>query len=386
MTSEPGSFARATICERKPAIIAEVIDRSPKSSVIRPALEALTREIEQLPIAPPPDDAPLRECWEAEYRQWEGRTWLEVPWYFAESYFYVRLLSAVGYYRGDHPDPFATQKADLLTRCTALLPALADTAERVACLPSGEAFAVLARRSLWGNRIDLSNLAVAERHADEHHRLEDLAPVVDDCARAFTLVQCSGRSTVVVLCDNSGPELLGDLQLVDWLLTGGIEQVGLEVKPHPFFVSDATAREVADSLAFLRAAPSGAVSEMGQRLSEAVSDGRLVVRDHPYWCGPGHFRHLPAELEARLSDSCLVISKGDVNYRRFLEDRHWPFHTPIEQAVDYFPVPVLLLRTFKGELAAGLTKETVGQLAAADGNWLISGRQGVAQLVLPAHS
>lgn len=382
MTSEPGSFARATIVDRKPAIIAEVIARSPVSSVARSALEELAEEIVHLPISPPPSDAPLPADWANEYRRWQGRTWLEVPWYFAESFFYMRLLSALGYYRGAHPDPFAGQKADLLAGCSALLPSLAETARRVAGLSLAKAFVVVVRRSLWGNRIDLSNAAVAERHANHHHRLEDTAPVIDDCADAFALLTRASDPEVTFLCDNSGPELLADLQLTDWLLTHAVERVTLEVKPHPFFVSDATSREVEDSVAFLESGDVE-VGAMGRRLAQARAEGRLTVRDHPYWCGPGHYRRLPSDLAARLRQSTLVISKGDVNYRRFLEDRHWPFQTPIETAVGNFPAPALLLRTFKGELTAGLSKELVLRLAAEDPEWLISGRQGVAQLMIP---
>lgn len=380
MTSEPGSFARATIVERKPAIIADVLRLSPKADAIRSRLESLVEEITTLPVAPPPDEIPLREAWETEYRRWQGRSWLEVPWYFAEAYFYTRLLSAIGYYEGSHPDPFAPLKADLLGRCASRLPSLAETDRRVRNVPLAEAFTVMARRSLWGNRVDLSNVAVAERHANDHHRLEDTALAVDDCPAALALLQASPLGDVTFLCDNSGPELLADLHLADWLLQHVSDRVALEVKAHPFFVSDATRAEVAASIAFLQASEVSEAAVVGIRLAVAIASGRLEIRDHPYWCGPGHYRDLPPDLRERLRRSALVIAKGDVNYRRFLEDRHWPFHTPIETAVGEFPAPVLLLRTFKGELAAGLNKEIVTRLAAEDPQWLISGRQGVAQL------
>ncbi len=382
MTSEPGSFARATIVESKPAIIADVLRYSQQADAIRAPLYSLVEEITALSVTPPPNGIPLRAEWEAERRRWEGRTWLEVPWYFAEAYFYTRLLSAIGYYEASHPDPFASQKADLLQRCSSLLPSLAEADRRVTNLPPAEAFTAIARRSLWGNRVDLSNVAVADRHADDHHRLEDTAPVVDDCPGALALLQASPSGDVTFLCDNSGPELLADLHLADWLVRHMAQRVVLEVKPHPFFVSDATQAEVSASIGFLEAAAVPEARVLGSRLAAARQDGRLVVRDHPYWCGPGHYRTLPDDLRERLGHSALVIAKGDVNYRRCLDDRHWPFRTPIETAVGQFPAPVLLLRTFKGELAAGLNKHVIGRLAAEDPHWLTSGRQGVAQLAL----
>ncbi|NPV09566.1 MAG: protein-glutamate O-methyltransferase family protein [Anaerolineae bacterium] len=379
MTSEPGSFARATIEERKPAIVAEVLALSPKREVIRHALQALVEEIRHLPISPPPPGVPLHAEWVAHYGLWEGSTWLELPWYFAEAYFYLRLLSAIGYFAGLHPDPFARQKASLLAQSGPVVASMARIERAVGDLPPAEAFTLLARRSLWGNRTDLSNVAVTERHRGDPTHSDQPPPVVDDCRSAYEDLLRAPEAEVVFLCDNAGPELVCDLHLAAWLLDHAAERVALEVKPQPFFVSDAMAREVDATIAYLQGCDDPAVQGVGDRLKDARSRGTLSVRDHPFWCGPDHYDSLPQDLWDRLSRAALVISKGDVNYRRFLRDRHWPFDTPIERALPPFPAPVLLLRTFKGELAAGLSREAVEQLSRADPDWLVSGRQGVAQ-------
>jgi uncharacterized protein with ATP-grasp and redox domains len=322
---------------------------------------------------------PLYAEWLAHYQRWQGRTWLEIPWYFAESYFYVRLLHAIGYFAGRHPDPFAKQKEDLLTQCGPVVASLARAQQVIEDLAPEEAFGVLAHRSLWGNRMDLSNLAVAERHRGDASHLDQATPVVDDCGIAFRTLSQASAPQVTFLCDNAGPELVSDLHMASWLLDHAAERVALEVKPQPFFVSDAMAKEVHATIAFLRESDDQTARGLGERLAGALEAGALSVREHPFWCGPDHYDCLPEDLRARLGQATLVISKGDVNYRRFLRDRHWPFTTPIEEAAAGLPAPVLLLRTFKGELAAGLSAETVAQLAAEDPDWLISGRQGVAQ-------
>jgi hypothetical protein len=74
-----------------------------------------------------------------------------------------------------------------------------------------------------------------------------------------------------------------------------------------------------------------------------------------------------------------VISKGDVNYRRLLGDRHWTYTTPFAQVVSYFPAPLLALRTVKSNVAAGLDAMRVRELNEHDGRWVVSGEWGVMQ-------
>lgn len=70
------------------------------------------------------------------------------------------------------------------------------------------------------------------------------------------------------------------------------------------------------------------------------------------------------------------------NYRRLLGDRHWPFDTPFRCATDYFPAPLLALRTLKAELAVGIAPEAQARAAATHPgtSWLTAGVFGVAQL------
>ncbi|MBM4464331.1 MAG: protein-glutamate O-methyltransferase family protein [Chloroflexi bacterium] len=69
---------------------------------------------------------------------------------------------------------------------------------------------------------------------------------------------------------------------------------------------------------------------------------RQVIEDNDY---PSH---IGGALELReLGRSNLVILKGDVNYRRLLDDRHWPHTMRLEEVGDYFPLPFLVLRTLR---------------------------------------
>jgi hypothetical protein len=80
-----------------------------------------------------------------------------------------------------------------------------------------------------------------------------------------------------------------------------------------------------------------------------------------------------------LGQAALIVAKGDANYRRLLGDRHWAYTAPFEAIVGYMPAPLLAVRTLKSELAAGIAPAQVARAAAADPDWLISGRWGVIQ-------
>jgi hypothetical protein len=64
-----------------------------------------------------------------------------------------------------------------------------------------------------------------------------------------------------------------------------------------------------------------------------------------------------------------------------LDDAHWPPTTPLEQIADYFPASLLVLRTLKGEIIAGLEPGQAEALQTWDPAWLINGQRGLIQLV-----
>jgi hypothetical protein len=93
---------------------------------------------------------------------------------------------------------------------------------------------------------------------------------------------------------------------------------------------------------------------------------------------------MPVHLQQELASAGLVLVKGDVNYRRLLDDRHWPPTTRMETVCAYFPAPFVTLRTLKGEIIVGLQSGQAQALQAEDPTWLINGKRGVIQLVIPA--
>ncbi|MFF4490434.1 damage-control phosphatase ARMT1 family protein [Streptomyces sp. NPDC001544] len=377
---EPGSFPHGVLAERHPAIIRQVREAFPYGPGQHRALDALLKSCTEGVIEPLPADAPDRDRWRTWGADtWTGRSWFEVPWLWSESYFYRRLLDAVAYFiPGPWAgiDPFRSfKRAELDSEETdeelAALDALED-------LPPGERAGALLHGSLWGNRADLGfRLSAAGADAEE----TDRALVADDSDALWSLLPASGTGTLCLVADNAGRELVPDLLLIDHLLTEGrAARAVLHVKPHPYYVSDATTSDVVDALRRLTAAP-GAAAGYGRRLWAAMADGRLEVRAHPFSCAPLPYADMPDDLRDEFAAAALTVVKGDLNYRRLVGDRMWPPTTPFQDVTGYFPGPVAALRTLKSDVITGLDADTEAALVAAEEQrWRTGGTHALVQV------
>jgi len=382
MTSEPGSFARATIVERKPQIIRQVIEDNGYPPEVVAALEAFREEISSQPMQPLHEPAPDAAFWNGKLAAYQGKTWLEVPWYFAETFFYRRLLEAVRYFQPgpwQGYDPFGKQK---LQQEEAAVERLSEGWGQLANVAPEVVFEALLHSCLWGNRADLSNYTVQVQARGGLAAREERSNLLIDHTDQVHARLAGGLGRVDFVNDNVGMELLFDLALADFLLCQGwAREVVFHLKDRPFFVSDAMPRDVQTAIALLRTASDPAVRELGARCAMHLGGASHILKDDPFWTSCLMFRDLPPALRADLARSDLVILKGDVNYRRLLDDRHWPHTTRLEEVTGYFPAPFLVLRTLKGEIMVGLEPGQAEALTAEDPTWLINGKRGIIQLV-----
>jgi hypothetical protein len=386
---ETGSFTHYSIKVR----LVEIAERTladnllPESNAA--ALNALIAEIPSGQIRPVREDsAPDAGRWQKYIEEQQGKNWLEVPWFFAEAYFYRRALEATGYFQegsGQGVDPFRKQKNGGLANAAAMIHRLArrlNLALDAGTSQQRDTLQALLQTSLWGNQADLS-LWPAERGDHPDHSNLDKAGeflLVDDTAAVVdSLLDRPQR--IDFLSDNAGFELVTDLFLADYLLSRGLTSaVHYHLKQHPTFVSDTLAADVGETLAWLGQEPDPDSDRAAARLVDHVEGGRLRLRDHDFWTSPLPGWEMPHDLENDLADSQLVIVKGDMHYRRCLGDLHWPFTTPFQDILRYFPAPVVCLRTYKSEVACGLTPERVEKVSRNDPDWLINGRWGLIQL------
>jgi len=384
MVSEPGSFAEYTVTKRIPEIIRDIIATRLYPAEIADGLRALAAEIADGTVAPLHENVPDVVWWQEDWRPWEGKTWRELPWYFAESYFYRRVLETTTYFQQGswfHVDPYAQKKYEALGY------GMADMISIVKHVPANlspeERLTLWLHRSLWGNRADLSNREVlAQTRRPDDARMPRLL-LIDHTAKVVELLNSGRVRRLVIVTDNCGLELFCDMFLADELLSQKlVEAVTFQVKPQPFFVSDVMLDDVATLLGAMGGTPDATIQATRVRLDEYALRGRVKLATHPFWATARFFSAFPDDLRSFLGHADLVIFKGDVNYRRLLEDRHWPPTADLGTIAAHMPCSFLALRTLKSEIIVGLEEGVAEATAKQDPKWLINGERGVVHLVL----
>ena len=378
LSNEPGSFPWSVLAERHPALISKVRDAFPFEPGQHRALDALLKSHTDGVIEPLGPDAHDHASWENLGREYFGRSWFDVPFLWAESYFYRKLLDATGYFTPgpwQGVDPFRPFKQAELATDEAREEARAlDTP---ALKPVEDQRRALLHGSLWGNRADLG----FQIQTGGGTGGDDTPLVADDSAALWSLMPAGNTGAVCVVADNAGRELLPDLLLIDHLLRHRhAEHVVLQLKPYPYYVSDAMTADVIDCLRFLREAD-GVAGETGERLWSLIGTGRLELRAHPFSCAPLPYAEMPDDLRREFAEADLTVFKGDLNYRRLVGDRRWPPTTPFADVTAYFPSPVAALRTLKSEVITGLDAGTEAALTAAhEQHWRTSGTHALIQV------
>ena len=81
----------------------------------------------------------------------------------------------------------------------------------------------------------------------------------------------------------------------------------------------------------------------------------------------------------------LIITKGDLNYRRFLEDRRWPLGQDARLATENVPFESLCLRSLKSECLVGVPEQVALTARMARESWLTDGYFGIAQMMGNRH-
>jgi len=387
MVSEPGSFAYNTLAQRLPHLCYRIIAENEFSPQIVSRLTALAEALPQAEITPVQDEfaqATDLADWKHYLAPYAGQRWIDLPWYFAEAYFYRKVLQAIDYFRTGI-DPYLQQKQLGIETAIGSIRNLSAQVNQIQAQWDVTSCVALVYVALWGNRVDLSLFpADSGSHWEIEASNESENLLVDDTAQLVNWIETHPGARIDFIVDNTGFELVSDLALADYLLTSQIaKEIRLHVKPAPIFVSDAMTKDVHSTVSRLMNDPDDEVKLLAVRLKNHLEKNRLQLHTHPFWTTPLVFWEIPEDLRQTLKTARLVIVKGDANYRRLLGDRHWDFTTPFAEIVHYFPAPVVALRTLKAELACGLQPKQIDCLNAVDAHWLTNGRRGVIQFALP---
>ncbi|XP_001986403.2 damage-control phosphatase ARMT1 [Drosophila grimshawi] len=319
----------------------------------------------------------------------EKNQWFSANWLHAECYLYRRISAA---FRREETlrdyDYFSSQKMCAARNIVYLMHTVLKELSQLS--RSRDSFQLMLKVSLWGNRYDLSLFkALTDKPIGEYdkHLIEDQSA---DVWRLLTEGIHSSVSpvTVDIVLDNAGFELFTDLLLGEYLVrTGLVKKVCYHVKAIPWFVSDVTANDFHWMLRFLRDHHITEMSAFGRRLLRLFRNRSMTLCDNSsFWTRPQgcrFMRELSPCLYVHLSFGALAIFKGDLNYRKLLDDINLNPTTPFSEGLgDFLPTSICALRVIKSDLYCGMPHCAVEWLTESDPNWMLSGEKAVIQLAI----
>lgn len=375
MTSEKGSFARRTIEELKPGIIENILSEHDYTSQIQGALLELKSEMTNGHLRLVKENTSDKSLWNKAAEPYIGKSWLEIPWFFAETFFFRRLLEATEYFQSGPwkgMDPFQHIKDREIS--SALEP-FSAAYKQSSMLVGLKLFQNACYQALWGNQSDLSNLEIYEStNSNEKDNL-----VFDQSKPAYEYLLSQSSSRIAYFLDNVGKELFFDIAFIDFLLDKKLtESITCYLKNQPFFVSDAQTKDFQKTVEFLSTSPNKSAKNLAERMKNRIKSGEVKIEAPDFLTTSCSFREMPKTLIDQINKHNFTILKGDVNFRRLVGDHHWEPTTPFEKAAGYFYTPFMSLRTIKSELIVGLSDEILNALETeAEEDWLINGKRGM---------
>ncbi|XP_017836075.1 damage-control phosphatase ARMT1 isoform X1 [Drosophila busckii] len=338
-------------------------------------------------------DEPDRELWNNFISQLpsEASTFYRACWMHAECYMYRKLHSFVeNSIFLKQLDLFANVKQHALTSCQNDILALAKYTRRTE--NNLEMFSEILKISLWSNRNDLSaderarqfNIKVLDDvNATEEYIIDNHTAEIWKCLST----KRPTRQHVDFVLDNAGYELFADFILAEYIIEKGLaSKVRFHVKAHPWYVSDVTERDVRWTLEYLSKHTDYIISLLGNKFLEFLAEGKFeIAQTSHFWTSPYAFQHMRSmspQLYKTLSQSKLIIFKGDLNYRKLLSDVCWDATQEIRTCLGGFvPSNLCAIRTIKAEVICGISEKICAELNGKDPQWMLTGHYGLIQYV-----
>lgn len=366
-----GSWAHFTLTERVPSILDKIMAVNQLDQSCRQAIEELKNEIPYHQLYFPEElssNPEVDKLWQQEITRTGPKNWLQVSFYWAESYLYFRLQKIIDHHQPGL-DPFAAIKNEDVQSNLSFMKKLCDFSAHT------DDLSLLCLFTLWGNRSDLSQLHWDKEKTSEIREVKEKmeAKLLVDHTD-YLIAQLQSINHLDMILDNAGLELFTDLLLVDYLIRKEmVQQVTLHFKPYPTFVSDALPHDYTYLIGSLEKAEE---SEFVIRMQQYLDSGQIRFKSTQFWNQP---RYLFEAEENIFEGSDLIIAKGDANYRRLLGDYHFPPDYPVIKLGGYLDIPFFAIRTPKSELIAGVESAMVEKVNEKDPEWMINGEWGMIQ-------
>ncbi|KAH8299487.1 hypothetical protein KR044_001804 [Drosophila immigrans] len=321
----------------------------------------------------------------------EKNQWFTSNWLFAECYLYRRIWAA--FRRAEtlrNFDYFSPLKNDSAEGLVGLMNTIVIATRELKANPRD--FQRMLKLSLWGNRYDLSNVTESpNKRVTKVIDTFDKDLITDQSMDVWCLLTENRSSQPIVIdivLDNAGYELFTDLLLAEYLIqTGLAKKVRFHVKAIPWFVSDVTATDFHWTLhSFLRnKLPE--LSAFGHKLRVLLREQSLELCSvSDFWTKPTGFssmRQLSPCLYVELSLSTLAIFKGDLNYRKLIDDISRIPSTPFLDCLgEFIPTSICALRVIKSDIYCGMPICAVEWLTEDDPYWMVRSEKAVIQLAV----
>lgn len=347
------SFAYYTLRSRLPVTLTSIIDSITKDKdeliseygedsreEIKNVIGSISKLKYQLQTDKPFEsftgNEPDREIWNNFIKNMdeENNSFFKACWLYAECYMYRRLSS---FFENSQTltnfDYFAKQKQNAIITSTECIKEILSVLQSIEI--TYDSFRLMLKLNLWGNRCDLSitsgkEIQLGNNPFDlirsfENKILIDNSESVLKCLKSENT---NKPAIVEFVCDNAGYELFTDFVLADYLIKSKlVEKIRFHLKAIPWFVSDATINDLNWTLYYLQNHSIPLLKKYGKRWQELLNDKKFEIAQVDYfWTSPYEYYRMckiNPELYAKLSESRLVIFKGDLNYRKLIGDFSW---------------------------------------------------------------
>lgn len=366
--SDKNSFAFFTIKERFPENYKKCGLSDYEETIEKTVKEGLGNRPQNLESHP---------GWNAIYnatKRWHNETikdfFFKAPFFLVEFYFYHLLLVKKNFAE-NRIDFFASNKDfDLLEINNEMN--FQNAMKNLFAEKSTEDKSLLKtvlNFSLTGNTADLSQLSeTKENHVQVLH---------DDSDQCYVYLSNKKKNKQIdIICDNSGRELFSDLYLaVFMILHNYAKKVILHVKPCPFFVSDATAEDFGKLVNLITKDKDN--KPVNQELLALLNKDCICVREDVFWVEPKCFNRMPNRLKHHFKKSSLIVVKGDLNYRRLVQDKNWNYDDSFAKRILLRKRPVLSPRVLKSDLIVGVSPAMNSFAKSQENQYQRNGKFGV---------
>lgn len=298
----------------------------------------------------------------------ENYEWTNAPFILIESYFYLKLLELTGK-DGIKEDYFSFIKNDFTDVSLGnMLKTYIEYKKLEEHTP--ENFRSLLKLDLLGNKADLS------QSSDTYSQTSGSSILIDHSDAVYRRVE--GSLQVDVILDNAGEELFADLLLSHYLLSKTkVKKVVLHFKTIPYFVSDALLTDFEKLIKWLKQQEE--LRDFALEIEQLTQNNQLILKNHEYWSSSNDYKSIPTALKQSLSQSDLLIFKGDLNYRKLVGDYDYDCTTQTNTLVDYLPTDCLMLRVLKSEVIVGLKPSKIP--SKSDQSWKYNGAYSLIEMV-----